>query len=117
MKSDGTASRETDMESDTVVRRAQVGSDLVILVEARRSADAEEDVGVRNLLRFDGVEKSISTIAQRVTSALQGARPDRATVEFGIDVAVESGELTGLLAKGSGTATLKVTLAWDGSDV
>jgi hypothetical protein len=105
------------MESDTVVRRAQVGSDLVILVEARRPADAEEDVGVRNLLRFDGVEQSISTIAQRVTAALQSARPDRATVEFGIDVAVESGQLTGLLAKGAGTATLKVTLSWDGSDV
>jgi len=105
------------MESQTVVRRAGVaGSDLVILVEARFSGDMEEDVGVRDLLGFEGVESSIRTISERVVRALEGARPDRATVEFGIDVAVDAGGLTGLLVKGSGAATLKVTLSWGPGD-
>jgi hypothetical protein len=43
-------------------------------------------------------------------------RPDRGTVEFGIDVGVESGALTALVVKGTGTATLKVTLEWERSD-
>lgn len=104
------------MERDVVVRRAKVGSDHVILVEARSSGNPEEDVGLRDLLAFDGVEESIKTISQRVTSALKTANPDRASVEFGIDVTVDSGGLTGLLAKGSGAATLKVTLSWGGGD-
>jgi hypothetical protein len=100
------------MESDVVVRRAKVGNDHVILVEARSCGDPEEDVRARALLSFDGVEESIRTISQRVTAALETAKPGRASVEFGIDVAIESGALTGLLAKGSGGATLKVTLSW-----
>jgi hypothetical protein len=50
-----------------------------------------------------------------VMAALTNAQPDHASVEFGIDVTVESGALTGLLARGSGTATLKVTLSWGGA--
>jgi hypothetical protein len=42
--------------------------------------------------------------------------PRSASVEFGIDVTVEAGALTGMLAKGSGTATLKVTLNWSDGD-
>jgi hypothetical protein len=103
------------MESDVVVRRAKVGTDQVILVEARTSGDREEDVGARDLLSFDGVERSITAISERVVAALADVRPDRASVEFGIDVTVESGALTGLLAKGAGTATLKVTLSWGGA--
>lgn len=102
------------MQSDVVVRRAKVATDHVILVETRSSGDREEDVGARDLLTFAGVEESITTISQRVMVALKSAQPDRASVEFGIDVAVEAGALTGLLARGSGAATLKVTLSWDG---
>jgi len=101
------------MQTDVVVRRAKVATDHVILVEARCAGDREEDVGAGDLLAFDGVEQSITAISQRVMAALERARPDRASVEFGIDVTVESGGLTGLLAKGSGAATLRVTLSWD----
>jgi hypothetical protein len=102
------------MDSDVTVRRARVGSGHVILVEARSSGGSEEDVGAGELLAFEGVEEAITTISQRVTSALKAANPDRASVQFGIDVAVGSGGLTGLLARGSGAATLKVTLSWGG---
>jgi hypothetical protein len=102
------------MQTDVVVRRAKIATDQVILVETRSSGDREEDVSARDLLAFEGVETSITTISQRVVAALKSAQPDRASVEFGIDVAVEAGALTGLLARGSGGATLKVTLSWDG---
>jgi hypothetical protein len=86
------------MQTDVVVRRAKVGTDHVMLVEARTSGDREGDVGARELLAFDGVEHSITAISERVMAA-------------SIDVTVESGALPGLLAKGSGTATLKVTVS------
>jgi Trypsin-co-occurring domain 1 len=34
-------------------------------------------------------------------------------VEFGIDVGIESGKLTALICKGSGNASLKITLEFE----
>jgi hypothetical protein len=100
--------------------RADLGNGRVIEVEARtiRDLDPERDVGILDKLRgreplsFDGVTGSIEAIADKVTASLTRVRPDKATVEFGIDIGVETGGLTGLLAKGSGSATLKITLEW-----
>jgi NTP-dependent ternary system trypsin peptidase co-occuring protein len=103
---------------DAIVR-ADLGQGRVIQVEARTPAlSPEADVGLldtikkRENLPFDGVTGSIEAIAERVTAALANVKPDKATVEFGIDVALETGGLTGLLAKGSGSAALKITLEW-----
>ena len=102
--------------------RADVGNGRIIQVEARpATGDPEADVGILDRFRatdampFDGVTDSIEAIAERVTNALSRVRPDKAKVEFGIDVGVESGGLTALLVKGTGTATLKVTLEWESS--
>ncbi len=109
-----------DGYGDTLVS-ADLGGGRVIQVQARAAptGDPEADVGIldkvrsRDKMSFDGVTDSIEAIAERVTGALERVRPDKATVEFGIDVGVESGGLTGLLAKGSGSATLKITLEWE----
>lgn len=39
--------------------------------------------------------------------------PSKARVKFGIDIAVGPGQLTALLVKGGGNATLEVTLEWE----
>jgi hypothetical protein len=52
----------------------------------------------------------------RVWEALKAVEPHRATVEFGMDLSVGAGGLTGLLAKASGSATLTVTLEWSSGD-
>jgi hypothetical protein len=114
-----------DRYGETLVK-ADLGNGRVIQVEARTSGDAasltgdpEADVGILDKIRnqealaFDGVTGSIEAIADRVTAALRSAQPKKAAVEFGIDVGVESGGLTGLLAKGTGSATLKITLEWE----
>lgn len=90
--------------------RVEVGG-RIIHVEAR-SADPEADVGIRDVLSFQGVVDSIEAIAASMTAALEKAKPDKATVEFGIDVGVEAGALTSLIVKGTGKATLTITLQW-----
>src|SRR3954471_6721236 len=112
------------MGGDSEIVWADLGDGRVIQVEARSTpllasgSDPEADVGLLDKLRrgepmsFDGVTGSIEAIADRVTASLTRAKPDKATVEFGIDVGIETGGLTGLLAKGSGSATLKITLEW-----
>ena len=91
--------------------KVDLGDGRVVAVEAF-NVHPERPVGIGDVLSFDGVERSIEAIAARMTAALDRVKPDRAAVEFGIDVGVEAGALTALVVKGTGTATLKVTLEW-----
>ncbi|HCK82453.1 MAG TPA: CU044_2847 family protein [Candidatus Competibacter sp.] len=70
-----------------------------------------EDVAIKPL-SFDEIADTIEGIAGSLNAALQKVKPKKASVEFGLEVAVESGALTALLVKGTGTATLKITLEW-----
>ena len=83
-----------------------------ILVEATL-LPGEEDVSFKALPAeqiFDAVEG----IAQAVVTTLQKVKPSKASVELGLEVGLESGNLTALLVKGTGTANLKLTLEWGG---
>ncbi len=71
----------------------------------------EADVA-RTIPSFDGVTQAIEGIADSLKGTLDRVKPRKASLEFGVEVAVESGQLTALLVKGSGTANLKVTLEW-----
>ncbi|MBK7540427.1 MAG: hypothetical protein IPP10_08955 [Candidatus Competibacteraceae bacterium] len=70
-----------------------------------------KDVAIKPL-SFDEIADTIEGIAGSLNAALQKVKPKKASVEFGLEVAVESGALTALLVKGTGTATLKITLEW-----
>lgn len=83
-----------------------------VLVEVRSDGDPETDVGIRER-SFDGVVDSIKAITGELTKALDELSPNKAVLEFGVDVGVEAGQLTALLVKGSGSATLKITLEWE----
>ncbi len=97
--------------------KARVGGQIVqVEVAGPPSGDQETDVGIKDVLSFDGLVDSLGAITEGVTSALQRIKPDKATLEFGVDVGVEAGALTALLVKGTGTATLKITLEWSASD-
>ncbi len=62
---------------------------------------------------FDGVIGAIEGIAMAVQQALVKVKPKKATVELGLEVGVEAGQLTALLVKGSGKANLKISLTWE----
>ena len=62
---------------------------------------------------FDEISPTIEGIANSMVKTLQKIGPSKGTVEFGLQVAVEAGHLTTLLVKGSGAASLKITLEWD----
>ena len=70
------------------------------------------DVSALDQLSLKDVAESIQQIAATIGGALQKASPKKASVTFGIEVAVQAGKLTSLLVQGSGTATLNVTLEW-----
>ena len=92
--------------------KADLGDGRVIQVEVTSAGDPETDVGIRDVLSFKGVVDAIDGLTESLMEALRKAKPDKATMEFGVDIGVESGGLTALVVKGTGTATVKVTLEW-----
>ena len=86
---------------------------VTISVQALSPGGAR-DVGSRDG-NFDlgEVGRALTGLAELAKDAIAKATPDTASVEFGMDIALESGKLTALLVSGSTTASLKVTLGWE----
>jgi len=61
---------------------------------------------------FKGVTDAIEEISKSIAGVLEKVKPRKASVEFGVEVGLESGKLTALLVKGTGTASMKITLEW-----
>jgi hypothetical protein len=102
------------LEGKQVTIQVQVNDDALAAWEAE---DPERDVSIFKRPKgqpfpLSDVGLSIGAIADAVTGAITRVAPDEAEVEFGVDVGVESGQLTSLLVKGTGNATLKVRLLW-----
>ena len=97
--------------------KARVGQNgPIIQVEVVSPVDRERDVSALDkVLPFDGIVNSVAAVASAMTEALRRASPEEAEVQFGVDIGVESGNLTSLLVKGTGTATLSVRLLWKAS--
>lgn len=84
-----------------------------VLVEVQTGADPESDVGIVKDRSFDGVVDAIQKISRQLSAAMAEIKPDKAALEFGVDIGVESGQLTALIVKGTGSASLKITLEWE----
>jgi len=100
------------MNEETRVVKADLGDGVVVHVEVHEPLETEADVSIDDVLAFDGVGRAIEAISSKVVGSLKKAQPDRAVVELGLDLAVEAGTLTALIAKGKGSAALTVTLEW-----
>ena len=73
----------------------------------------EEDVAaIDKLIPFEAVTSSIEAISRAISITIQKVKPKKASVEFGIEVGVESGQLHALLVKGTTSGNLKITLEW-----
>lgn len=68
-------------------------------------------------LDFGDVGETLSGLAEGIKSALADVAPDSVKVELGLELAVKSGKLTGLLVEGEGKGSLQVTLEWGGGQV
>jgi len=85
------------------------GEPLLVETEARETLESTGFAAAQ----FEGIIGAIEGIALGVQSALAKVKPTKASVELGLEIGVEAGQLTALLVKGSGRANLKITLQWD----
>lgn len=79
------------------------------------SRGGREEVGVLDSIPFEEVTETLASIAKGIGATLERAGPKRATVELGVAFGLEAGQLVALIARGSGSANLKITLEWERS--
>jgi hypothetical protein len=73
----------------------------------------EEDVAAfAATYSFRRVAESISALSKSLRATIDSAHPDRATVEFGVELSVEASELLALVVQGSAAGNIRVTLEW-----
>jgi hypothetical protein len=56
---------------------------------------------------------SVRAMSAQLVETLKAIGPDRATLEIGVEFAVEAGELTALVVNGSGASNVTITLEWE----
>ncbi|MEH1968001.1 CU044_2847 family protein [Nostoc sp.] len=65
---------------------------------------------------FKQATEIIKSIAEDVAVTLKDisetVKPDKFSVKLGLQIGVESGQLTALIVKGTGTANLEITIEW-----
>lgn len=83
------------------------------VVKFEVSQTGREDVSF-DLKNFQPVADAIEGVVQAIAVPLQKVKPKKATVKFGMELAVESGKLTAMVVKGSGKANLEISLEWEG---
>ena len=87
----------------------QLPNGSIIKVEATISG--REDVS-SSAKEFQPIADAIEGIIQMIASPIQKVKPKKATVKFGMEIALESGALTAVIVKGSSKANLEITLEW-----
>lgn len=99
-----------DPEQRTELVPVQLADGKRIYVQAVTQGGLEQ---VGNIpLPFKEVADVIESISTSIVKALKKAKPRKAIVEFGLEIGLESGQLTTLLVKGTSTANLKIALEW-----
>ncbi len=84
----------------------------IIKVEVAQTG--QEDVAFHTFA-FRQVTDALEGIVGAIGETLQKAQPHKAVVKFGMEVTVAAGQLTALIAKGSGKGNLEITLEWNSS--
>ncbi len=120
--------------SDTLVIPALLASGATLQVEARRLPDhppglpleksvaggpplddPERAVADFGLPTLEGALRGVESLASDIAAMLDRVSPDKASVEFDVELAVAAGQLTALLVKGGGKANFKIILSWEKS--
>ena len=68
---------------------------------------------VDNTPRWESFVESVETIANSVQKAIEKIRPDKTTVEIGLDFAMSTNGLVAAIVKGSTNASIKLILEWE----
>ena len=100
------------------VVEVELANGIVALVRVAEVAPPGGASKTGPLGKFDlgAVAGTLEGLSTTIRTALAKAAPDKVTVEFGLQLAVTSGTLTGLLVDGESSGSLNVTMEWGSGD-
>ncbi len=93
----------------------KLDDDTIIRIEATQiegEVVGEGYIASVELPSFQQVTDTIKSMAKSFVAMWNEVQPNKASVEFGVEVGFEPGNLTALLVKGSGKGHLTVTVEW-----
>ena len=100
-------------QTQTVPVELEDGSTIYVKVDApmgRRDVAGNSDGPPKS---FERVSSSIEGIVNAIAKPINAAKPTKASVTFGVEVEVQQGHLIAALVRGTGTASLEITLEWE----
>jgi Trypsin-co-occurring domain 1 len=86
-------------------------ADGTTIIRIEASVLGEQEVASTEF-SFTDATSTIEAISKDLMSVLKRVEPKKATVKFGVELAIESGKLTAMLVKGSAKANVEITLEW-----
>jgi Trypsin-co-occurring domain 1 len=102
---------QTNMELQSKIILVELADGTVVRVEATPTGSSNS----RGLQTrpFSEATSAIESLSKEIAEIVQKVKPDQATVKFGIDIGIDSGKLTVVLAKGTTAANLEIVLQWN----
>lgn len=97
------------MKQDREVLPIDIGGQTVLA--AVRVEGGEEDVA-SHALSFAGFTQGLEAVAAQLAQVIEKVKPDQASVELNVSLALEGGKLVALFFDTSATGSLRVTLTW-----
>ncbi|MDH3525345.1 MAG: hypothetical protein OES32_17360 [Acidobacteriota bacterium] len=101
---------EEPLDGEWAVIETRLPSGASLQVQSRQLGGVEKIFG--KTPEFQALVPRIEGIASVLADVWNKVKPRKATVEFSLQIALESGELTALLVKGSSESNLKICLEW-----
>ena len=98
------------MESRTEPIEVQLDDDVTIMVEAT-VLGGEEEVDF-DIVPFQQVTKAVEVIAAAMAKTLETVKPDKASLELGLEIGLKEGKLVTMIVQNSAKANLNITLEW-----
>jgi Trypsin-co-occurring domain 1 len=100
----------------TEIREVELPNGQRIFVELDVPPAGDTGFRGREPLAWARLQDQIVTVSRWVIAAAQEAvpeKPSRYTVSFGVRLALETGNIVGVLAKASGEATVSISVEWE----
>lgn len=102
------------MTDKTKIIPLQLSDGTIIKVEATPIGEQPVSSQTRIFKEATQVIKSVAEdIAQTLKEIQQEVKPKKLSVKLGFQIGVESGQLTALIVKGTGSANLEITMEWE----
>jgi hypothetical protein len=94
--------------SGEIARTSEVGD----RPRESRTVEIARGESVTKGFHLEDICSSVSEVAGSVMRSLKALETKRTVLEFGVEIAADTGVLTALIVKGSGKANLKITAEW-----